>query len=253
MRTSDSKVAWVTGAGSGIGRAIAIDLATEGYALAVHDRDGGQARDAAAELKRFGHRAISYEGDVADFESNADIGLRIVRELGRLDCLVNNAARSCRQPFLDLPLEEFRKTWEVILGGSFHCSQIAARQMMKQKAGGAILMISSVHAAMAYPHAADYNSAKAGLNHLARTMAAELSAHRIRVNVIEPGWVNTPGERVHFSESEIAERGKVLPWGRLAAPAEIAKAASFLCSDRASYITGSTLRVDGGFVLPRDA
>ncbi len=253
MRTSDLNGAWVTGAGSGIGRAIAIELACEGYAVAVHDRDGEQARDAAAELKRLGHGAISCAGDVADSESNADIGLRIVKELGRLDCLVNNAARSCRQPFLELPLEELWKTWEVILGGSFQCSQIAAREMVKQKAGGAILMISSVHAAMAYPHAADYNSAKAGLNHLARTMAAELSAHRIRVNVIEPGSVNTPGERAHFSESEIAERGKALPWGRLAAPTEIAKAASFLCSDRASYITGSTLRVDGGFVLPRDA
>lgn len=139
----------------------------------------------------------------------------------------------------------------MILWGAFHASQLAARQMVKQGEGGSIVMISSVHAYRPYPLSTAYNAAKAGLNHMAFTWAVELAAHRIRVNVIEPGWIDTPGERKYFSEEEIRERGKQLLLGRLGTPEEIAKGVAFLVSDEtASYVTGTRLRIDGGYVLP---
>ena len=111
-------------------------------------------------------------------------------------------------------------------------------------------MISSVHAERAYPTASAYNAAKAGLNHMAATWAAELAQHRIRVNSIMPGWIDTPGERARFTEEDFREGAKKILAGRLGQPEEMARVAAFLASDDASYITGATVRADGGFVLP---
>jgi glucose 1-dehydrogenase len=124
--------------------------------------------------------------------------------------------------------------------------------MVGRGAGGKIVLISSVQAEMPYARCVAYNAAKAGLNHLAATMAVELSAHRINVNVIEPGWIDTPGERLAFSEETMQAVAPTLPWGRLGTPADIGQAAAFLCSPAADYITGTVLRVDGGF-LYKDA
>jgi len=111
-------------------------------------------------------------------------------------------------------------------------------------------MISSVHASRAFPNSTAYNGAKAAINQMARTWAAELASHRIRVNSIEPGWTDTPGERRYYSEDEIREKGKKLPLGRLGRPEEIAGAVSYLVSDLGAYVTGSVLRIDGGILLP---
>ena len=110
-------------------------------------------------------------------------------------------------------------------------------------------MIGSVHEELAVPQSAAYNMSKAAINHLARTMAAELAAHRINVNVVNPGWIDTPGEREYYSEEEIREVGRGIPWGRIGTPADIAEAVAFLASDAADYITGAALRVDGGLVI----
>jgi glucose 1-dehydrogenase len=112
---------------------------------------------------------------------------------------------------------------------------------------GKILFISSVHAEMPFAQSGAYGSAKAGLNHLMRTISVELSQHRINVNAIQPGWIDTPGERNRFPEDELLQAGSLLPWGRLGRPEEIGKAACFLVSDQANYITGTILTVDGGF------
>jgi glucose 1-dehydrogenase len=112
-------------------------------------------------------------------------------------------------------------------------------------------MISSVHAVRPYVHASVYNSAKAALNHLAGTLANELAPYRIRVNTIEPGWIDTPGEREKFGDSFVEQEGGTLPLGRIGRPEEIGRAAAFLASDEASYITGACLRVDGGWVLAK--
>jgi glucose 1-dehydrogenase len=121
--------------------------------------------------------------------------------------------------------------------------------MVERRLGGKIIFISSVHVPMPYAGSVAYNAAKAGLNNMARTIAVELIEHRINVNVIEPGWIDTPGERRYFGDAHMDSAGPSLPWGRLGLPEDIGRAAVFLASDDADYITGTVLRVDGGFVL----
>jgi glucose 1-dehydrogenase len=171
--------------------------------------------------------------------------------LGGLHVVVNNAAASVRKPLLELDVADVEKTWNAILWGTFHCSQLGARLMAEQGRGGNIVMISSVHAYRAFPNSSAYNGAKAAVNHMAATWAAELAPHRIRVNAIEPGWIDTPGEREYSSEQQLQDAGKTLPLGRLGTPEDIAKAVRFLVSEDGAYITGTCLRVDGGIVLPR--
>jgi glucose 1-dehydrogenase len=162
--------------------------------------------------------------------------------------LVNNAAINIRAPFLETQSADVERVWSVIVAGTFHCTQLAARAMVAQGGGGAVVMVSSVHAERGYANSTAYNGAKAAVNHMARTWAAELAPHRIRVNCVEPGWTDTPGERNFFTEEQIQEQGAKLPWGRLATPDEIASAISYLV--QAAYITGSVLKVDGGLTLP---
>jgi glucose 1-dehydrogenase len=122
--------------------------------------------------------------------------------------------------------------------------------MVRQGEGGSIVVISSVHADRPYALSTAYNAAKAGVNHMARTWAVELARHRIRVNVIEPGWIDTPGERKFFTEDQLASGAAKLPFHRLGRPDEVAKAVAYLLSDDAEYATGSTLLIDGGVSLP---
>ena len=246
------KVAVVTGSSRGIGRACALELARQGADVTVNYRThGDEAAEVARQIEAMGRRALLVQGDVADRRQDERMVNETVAKLGRLDIMVPNAAYSVRKPFLEMEPDEVRRTWDVTLWGVFHCSQLAARQMVKQSAGGSIIIISSVHAQRPYARSTAYNGAKAAVNHMASTWALELAEHRIRVNTIEPGWIDTPGERVHFSEAQIAERGKTLLMGRLGRPEEIAKGVAFLaCEEDASYITGTVLRIDGGFVLP---
>jgi glucose 1-dehydrogenase len=131
----------------------------------------------------------------------------------------------------------------------FHMSQLVARQMMAAGRGGKIIFISSIHSRVPYVRSVAYNAAKSGLNHMATTIAAELLPHRINVNVIDPGWIDTPGEHESFGSDQIAAAAPSLPWGRLGAPADVGRAAVFLASDDADYITGTSLLVDGGLAL----
>ena len=176
---------------------------------------------------------------------------RAVAELGSVDILIANAGRNIRKSFLEIEPREMQEILGVTLWGAFHASQLAARQMVRQGHGGSIVFISSVHAARAFPNSVAYNTAKCGLNHMARTMAAELTPYAIRVNAIEPGWIDTPGERGWVGEEQLLQEGKKLPMGRLGRASEIASGVAYLVSDDASYVTGSILRIDGGFVLPR--
>jgi len=128
-------------------------------------------------------------------------------------------------------------------------SQAVSRHFVERGGGGKIVFISSVHAEMPFARSAPYNAAKAGLNHLMRTIAAELSPYRVNVNAIEPGWIDTPNERAVFSAEALEREGRKLPWGRLGSPEDIGRAAVFLVSDAADYITGTVLPVDGGFRL----
>jgi len=249
--TLRNKVAIVTGASRGIGRAIALELARLGANVTVNARSHPEeGLTVVREIESLGQQAILFQGDVADRAQDERMIEQTVRALGRLDILVNNAAYSIRKPLLELDVEDVEKTWAVSLWGVFHCSQLAARQMVQQGQGGNIVNISSVHAYRAYPNSTAYNGAKAAINHMAATWAIELAPHSICVNTIEPGWIDTPGERRFFSEEQIRESGKKLLMGRLGRAEEIAKGVAYLVSPAASYVTGTCLRIDGGFVLP---
>jgi len=201
-------------------------------------------------IHQAGRSGRYFRTSVADRPGLERLFADMLNEFGRLDILVNNAAISIRKPFLDLDVTDVQKVWDVALWGVFHCSQLAARQMVKQ-GGGSIVVISSVHAERPFPNSTAYNGAKAAVNNMARTWAAELAKDNVRVNVIEPGWIDTPGERSYFTEEQILEQGRKLPLGRLGKPEEIATAVRYIVSDEAAYITGSCMRVDGGILLPR--
>jgi glucose 1-dehydrogenase len=244
------KKALITGAARGIGRGCALELARAGADVAVNDRERTpQAEAVVADIQALGRQAFLVEGDVFARPSCASVVARALAALGRIDILVSNPAFSRRAPFLEYDPETFDRVLQGTLFGGFHVSQLVARHMVERGGGGKIVFISSVHARIPYAHSVAYNAAKSGLNAMAFTMAAELARHRINVNVIEPGWIDTPGEHETFGSEAIARAAPTLPWGRLGTPEDIGKAAAFLASDDADYITGTALLVDGGFWL----
>jgi glucose 1-dehydrogenase len=245
-----SKTALITGAAQGIGRGCALELAQAGADVALNDRQPSpQLNTLQAEIEALGRRAIIVAGDAFDRQSCEKIVASAAQGLGHLDILLSNPAFSRRGDFLSYDPATFEQTLRGTLTAGFHMSQLASRHMVERAKGGKIIFISSVHARIPYTRAAAYNAAKAGLNHLAQTIAAELLPHRINVNVIEPGWIDTPGEHATFGSEKMAAAAPTLPWGRLGTPQDIGRAAVFLASDHADYITGTTLLVDGGLAL----
>lgn len=240
------KKALVTGAARGIGRGCALALAREGAAVALNDLPGAarDLREAAALVESEGVRAVLTPGDVSDLAWMQSLG-SVIEELGQLDILVSTVAYEVHKGLLDLSLDEMRRTLEVTLLSAFSLAQIAARHMVDRGGGGKIIFISSIHAETPFRGAIAYNTAKAGLDHFARSAAAELAGCNINVNVIAPGWIDTPGERRWHSEEKILKKGRKLPWGRLGTADEIGKAAAFLASADADYISGAILKVDG--------
>lgn len=243
-----SKVALVTGAGRGIGLGIALQLARCGSDLVINDRPGSPDLSVAGEeIRALGRVCHTIEGDIFT-RAGCERLVQSASELaGRIDILISNPAYSRRGTFLDYSPEEFERTINGTLTSGFHISQLVARQMVARGQGGKIVFISSVQAEMPISRCAAYGAAKAGLNHMMRSIAVELAPHRINVNAIEPGWIDTPGERITFSDETITAEGRQLPWGRLGLPADIGHAVAFLVSDQADYITAAVLPVDGCF------
>ncbi len=245
----EGKQAVVTGAGQGIGRGCALELARAGADVVVNDRPGSEDVEATAEnIRALGRECTVVTANIFQREECERLVSQAVEALGKLDILVSNPAVSRRGEFLDYSAEDFEYVINGTLTSGFHMSQLAARKMVGG-GGGKIVFISSVHAFRPFALSTAYNTAKAGLNHMALTMATELAKQRINVNVIEPGWIDTPGERKAFGEERMKQEAISMPWGRLGVPADIGKAAAFLASDDADYITGAVLRVDGGIVL----
>jgi len=240
------KVALISGASRGIGRGIALKMGRSGAKVTVNCRTHpDEAEEVAAEIRNAGSDALVYPADVSDRSAVDAMVNATIEKFGRLDIAVSNAYYSKREPFLNLGLEGARRTHDVTFWGAFHIAQAGARQMVKQGDGGAILFISSVLSEVPLGTSLDYNSAKAGINQMSATIANQLTDHRIRSNVINPGYIDTPGERQYATEEQMHEAATQLPWKRLGTPQDIANAATFLCSDAADYITGTVLTVDG--------
>lgn len=251
MRVLEGRVAVVTGASRGIGRATALALAQAGCHVAVNYHSHvAEADEAAAACRAHGVRARVARADVARREEVESLVAETVSEFGRLDIAVANACYSDREPFYQANLEGFARTIDVTMWGAFYLLRAAARQMISQGGGGSIVVVSSPHAFIPVPRSMAYNMAKAAIDQMARTAAIELAEHRIRVNLIHPGWIDTPGERKFASEEQLQQAGAKLPWGRMGRPEEIARGVVFLCDPASDYITGSALAIDGGITLP---
>jgi glucose 1-dehydrogenase len=244
------KKALVTGAARGIGRGCALELARAGADVAINDRERSPlGQSVVAEIQELGRQATLIEGDVFARPSCERVVAATLQALGRIDILVSNPAFSRRGAFLEYDPDTFDRVLQGTLFGGFHMSQLVARHMVERGGGGKIVFISSVHARVPYVRSVAYNAAKSGLNNMALTIAAELIPHRINVNFIEPGWIDTPAEHETFGTEMIRQAGPSLPWGRMGTPEDIGKAAVFLASDDADYITGTALLVDGGYTL----
>lgn len=243
--------ALITGASLGIGRAIAIELAKEGANVAINYRSHReQADEVGREIEKAGGRALLLKADVSEQASVEEMVAKTANTFGSLDLFVSNAAYSDRQLMVEADMAGFKRTIDVSMWGAFYGVRASAQQMLKQGTRGSIVVVSSPHAVIPIPTAMAYNMAKAAIDHMARTAAIELAEKRIRVNIVHPGWIDTPGERKFFTEDQIQIGGQKLPWGRLGQPDEIAKAVSYVLSDDADYMTGSTLTIDGGVSLP---
>ena len=255
MQSLQGKVALVTGASRGIGRGIAEAFAAAGADVVVNYRSHPDEAQAVAEtITGLGTRALVQQADVADRTAVRRMFDAAIDHFGHLDIVVANAAHSIREPVIEAKWENILHTIEVSQFGVFHTCQFAAQQMVQQglrgnRSAGKIIVISSIHEELAFPLSAGYNMAKAAINHLVRTMAAELTPYHINVNVINPGWIDTPGERAYFTEDDIREGAKRLPWQRLGTIEDIGHGAVYLASDAADYVTGTTLRIDGGFMV----
>jgi glucose 1-dehydrogenase len=244
------KIALVTGAAKGIGRGCALELAREGADLVVNDlHRSAEAEEVAGLVRGLGRRAEIVEGDVFERASCERVAARAVEAFGRLDVLVSNPAQNRKGAFLDYDPDDFDAVIRATLTGGFHMSQLVARHMAARGGGGKIIFISSLHSIVPYAGSVAYNAAKSAVTSMAFTIAAELLPHRINVNVIDPGWIDTPGEEAIYGRETMDRAAEGLPWGRLGRPEDVAKAAAYLASDDADYVTGVALRVDGGLWL----
>ena len=245
------RVCVVTGAGSGIGRGIALALAKEGARVAALDLNLDGANATVAEIKSHGGRAAAVSCDTSDAASVASAAVQSSAALGTCDVLVNNAG-ILRPGALDvLTLEEWNKVLSVNLTGYFLCAQTFGRQMRSKNdgnRGGVLVHIASIAAEHATAMAGAYSVAKAGVEMLSRQLAVEWGPHGIRSNAVHPGLILTPMSQAFYDQPGVTERrSQVVPAGRIGLPEDIAQAVVFLASDRSAYISGQSLTVDGGF------
>jgi len=243
--------ALVTGASSGIGRAIALRLAREGASIAVNYLGGDEeAEELVNKITAVGAKAIALQADVSKEKEVDAMFKNMVDEFGGVDILVNNAGIEHEYKFVDLPLDQWQKVIDVDLTGAFLCAQRAVRLMLESRKGGSIINITSVHQIIPWVGYIDYCVAKAGLDMLTKTLALELAGSKIRINSIAPGAIKTPINKEVWTDPQgLEDLLKKIPVKRVGEPEEIASVAAFLCSEEASYITGATLYVDGGMTL----
>lgn len=244
----EGKVAIVTGASSGIGYAIAQLFAKHGAAVAInYVAHADDAQKLVGETEAGGGRAIALEADISDAKAVETLVATTVETFGRLDVLVNNAGIEQHTPLLEIEEADWDRTIAVNLKGPFLCLQSAAKRM--QKDGGSIVNISSIHEDFPFPLSTPYVAAKGGLRMLMRNASLELAEYRIRVNNVAPGAIATPINAATLADpAKVKELQRIVPLQRLGEPGEVAEVVLFLASDRASYVTGSTYYVDGGYV-----
>lgn len=241
----NGKVALVTGASRGIGREIAITLAKEGAAVVINYNGSEQrAQEVKQIIEEQGGKAVLYQCNVSDFSACEEMVKNIIEEFGHVDILVNNAGITRDGLIMKMKEEDFDAVLDINLKGTFNTMRHLSRQMLKQKSGK-IINISSISGIMGNAGQANYAASKAGVIGLTKTMARELASRGITVNAVAPGFVDTEmTEKLSDSVKEAA--CKQIPLGKFGKPSDIANMVAFLASEKADYITGQVLSVDGG-------
>jgi NAD(P)-dependent dehydrogenase (short-subunit alcohol dehydrogenase family) len=241
------KVVLVTGAQQGIGAAMAREFAAAGADVAINWLDDeGAAQRVGDQVRGNGRRAILVRADVGQLEQVKAMVSAAQQGLGPIDVLINNAGIFPRLPFLEMTEDDWDQVLDINLKGSCFCAQYVAKGMVAAERQGSIINITSGAALRGSPRGVHYVASKGGVLSLTRAMALELAPYRIRVNAIAPGLTDTAQPRYGSSEAELAEAARAIPLGRMARPEEIARAAVFLASNDAGFVTGQTLHVNGG-------
>ena len=241
------KVALVTGAAQGIGKAIAMLLARNGADVVVSDINLEKAQETANEIQGIGRRSFAIKVNVADLKDVERMVEAIVEQFGRIDILVNNAGITRDRLILRMTEEDWDAVLDVNLKGTFNCTKAAIRYMSKQKSGK-IVSIASVSGEMGNPGQANYAASKAGVIGFTKTIAREFAGRGINVNAIAPGYIQTPMTDA-VPEKAKEELKRMIPMERLGKPEDVAQAVLFLVSENSSYITGQVLNVNGGIYM----
>lgn len=242
------KVALVTGGSRGIGSAVALKLAENGADVAInYAGNTAAAEEVKAAVEKLGRRAMLVQGSVADTDGVQAIVNQVVKELGRLDILINNAGITRDGLLMRMKEADWDAVLETNLKGVFNCSKAVMRTMMKQKSGR-IVNMASVVGEMGNAGQANYAAAKAGVIGFTKSLAKEVASRGITVNAVAPGFIATDMTKV-LTDDQKAEMAKTIPLGRAGQPEDVANAVLFLVSDEAAYITGQVLNVDGGMVM----
>jgi 3-oxoacyl-[acyl-carrier protein] reductase len=245
MNALDGQVAVVTGGGRGIGKAIALLLASEGADIAVIDVDGNTASATARDIQQSGRRSTTKVADVSDFRAIRGAVMEVAAELGRIDVLINNAGIEKRAPFLEIEPDDWQRQLDVNLSGTFYCTQAVAGEMAKGRYGR-IVNVASVAGVMGPIDLAAYGASKAGVIGLTRAASLDLADYGITVNSIAPGPIETELMLGAWSAEALRERPQHGAIARFGTVEEIAHVALFLASPESGFITGITVSVDGG-------
>jgi glucose 1-dehydrogenase len=245
-----NKVAIVTGGNSGIGEAVALELARQGASIVI---DYVSHPDAASAVEKqvtsFGGGVLGVQADVSKLEDLERLFASAVEQFGRVDIMVNNAGVETRTSILDTTEAQYDKVLDVNLKSAFFGTQLAAKQMIKQGGGGRIINMTSIHEDWPMPGNTAYCLSKGGMRMLTRTAAVELAAHKILVVGVAPGAVATPINLSTMNDPVLLQKlNAAIPLGRMAKPEEIARVVAFLAGDGASYITATTIITDGGMM-----
>lgn len=241
-----AKNALVTGAGHGIGKAIAIDLAKKGYNVGVnYFNSKNKAKETCKQIEQLGQKSLLLQADVKDNQQLEAMFTSFSQNFGSIDLLVNNAGVSKFYPFLEVTEDQWKEITFADLKGAFFCTQFAAKNMIENQKKGVIINISSNHVDGCWPNATIYASAKAALTKFGKNAAMELAPHGIRVITVAPGYTDVGWEPGHPAYGTLDK----LPFKRFCQPEEIAKIVTFLSSDACSYMTGNCVTIDGGALL----